>query len=490
MLPDSQLKDIQGIVATGYDWAGNGTYLFLQFKDRAKSKAWLKKIIPQITTTARWPTDENGHLIRPKVALHLAFTHAGLEAFGLPDVTLLSAPREFIDGMANRKDILGDTGASDPEHWDVGGPNNEPIHALLLLHATDDLYEKSHKAQHKLIADSKGGVVIVHEEKAFREQSGREPFGFSDGVGQPVVKSLAFTAKPVVSGNIVNTGEFVLGYLNEYGVYSPTMVVPTEQDPKNILPGFPDPQNPGYRDFGHNGMYLVYRKLQQDVAAFWQSIEANTYAPTPEGKKAEMLWLAAKLMGRWPSGAPLVFSPDKDDPSLALADDFLYEKDDPEGFRCPIGSHVRRANPRDSLQNISWGDSIHTSNARRILRRARLFGESLFPQEAFYDDKDVRPVGLKDDGVARGIHFFAINTETDRQFEFIQKIWINNAGFNNLYNDKDAYVGNNDDGNGVMTIPQVPVRRQVSGLGRFVNVRGGGYFFMPSISAMTYMVEC
>jgi len=490
MLPDSQLKDIQGFVASGYDYTSKATYFFLQFKDQKKSKEWLGKIIPKITTTERWPFDENGRVMPPKTVLHLGFTHEGLVAFGLPESALYSAPREFIDGMANRKHILGDTGSSDPELWDVGGPKNEIVHALMLLHATDDTYDEAYKAHHKLIKDSKGGVVLVHEENAFREESGREPFGFSDGVGQPVVKGLSFTSKPVVSGNVVNTGEFVLGYLNEFGVYSPTMVVPIDKDPNNLLPGFPDPQNPGYRDFGRNGMFLVYRKLKQDVAAFWQAIEANTFAPTEKGKKAEMLWLSAKLMGRWPSGAPLVMSPDHDDPSLALADDFLYERDDPEGFRCPVGSHVRRANPRDSLQNISWGDSIHTSNTRRILRRARLFGESLFPQSSFSDENDMRPVGLKDDGVSRGIHFFAINAETDRQFEFIQKIWINNAGFNNLYDNKDAYVGNNDSGNGVMTIPHVPVRRQVSGLGRFVDVRGGGYFFMPGMAAMRYMVEC
>ncbi|MFZ4816195.1 MAG: Dyp-type peroxidase [Phototrophicaceae bacterium] len=489
MLPDNQLRDIQGLVSSGYDYTRQATYFFLQFKDATQSRAWLKGIVPQITTSAPWERDAEGNLERPQIVLHLGFTFRGLEAFQLPEVTLLSAPREFIDGMANRAKILGDTGTSAPDTWEIGGSTTPEVHAILMLHATDATYDSALKAQRDAIAATNGAVVIIHEEYAFREASGREPFGFSDGVSQPVIKGLAFTSKPVVNGNIVNTGEFVLGYLNEYNAYSPTMVVPLADDPQNILPGFPNPDAPGFHDFGMNGTYLVYRKLQQDVAAFWNLLESHTYAPTPQGKKAEMLFLAAKMMGRWPSGAPTVLSPDKDDHSLAQADDFLYEQLDPEGMRCPIGSHARRANPRDSIQNAQWGDSIHSSNTRRILRRARLFGQSLFPQEAIFDDQDVRPQGLKDDGVSRGIHFFAINTEIDRQFEFIQKIWINNAQFNNLYNNRDAIVGNNDDNDGVMTIPQNPVRQEITGVGRFVNVRGGAYFFMPSIRAMRFMSE-
>ncbi len=199
-----------------------------------------------------------------------------------------------------------------------------------------------------------------------------------------------------------------------------------------------------------------------------------------------MVALAAKLMGRWPSGAPLVLAPDADDPALGGANLFLYRPTDPDGFACPVGSHIRRANPRDAFRRIAdtAEESIRTSNQHRILRRSINYGEPLFPKQDLENGR--APVDLEDDGQPRGLHFMAINTDIQRQFEFIQETWLNNGTFNGLYDNKDPFIGDND-GTGTMTIQRQPVRHRVRDLPRFVHVRGGAYLFLPSITALRFL---
>jgi Dyp-type peroxidase family len=186
--------------------------------------------------------------------------------------------------------------------------------------------------------------------------------------------------------------------------------------------------------------------------------------------------LQVKMMGRWPSGAPLVLSPDQDDPTLgqdpARNNEFLYHIDDPLGLRCPAGAHARRVNPRDAFRD----ELIGINRLHRIIRRSTSYGPPL-------------PDGvLDDDGVDRGIVFVAIQAQIRRQFEFVQTQWVNDGIFRGAPGEKDPIVGPND-GTGAFSIPRQPVRRRIGGLPRFVINRGGEYCFMPGLRALAWLAE-
>jgi hypothetical protein len=150
-------------------------------------------------------------------------------------------------------------------------------------------------------------------------------------------------------GPAIKAGEFILGYPDETG----------------NLPAMPQPEI-----LGRNGTYLGFRKLHSRVAAFRQYLQANARSD------AEQELLAAKLVGRWPSGAPLVLAPERDDQALGADaqrnNDFLYYDGDPHGLKCPLGSHIRRSNPRDALK-----DQGAVVNLHRILRRGATYGPML-----------------------------------------------------------------------------------------------------------------
>ena len=317
-------------------------------------------------------------------------------------------------------------------------------------------------------------VVSLGVERGYRDEDDKEHFGFHDGISQPAIQDLRMEVDSQIA---VAPGEFLLGYLNEYGLYTEGPAVPEAADPKHILQSFPEGALDGFKDFGRNGSYLVYRKLGQDVAAFWQFLEQSEDAD-PEA----MIRLASKFLGRWPSGAPVALNPEHD--SKQLTNDFVYMEVDPEGYRCPIGAHLRRANPRDSRVNDTPAESLRTSSRHRLIRRGINYGPPLFDREALDDGE--APIGLEDDGEPRGLHFFALNSTIARQFEFLQQTWCNSATFNAEFETSDPIVGCND-GTAVMTLPQRPVRRRIRNVPRFVHTRGGAYFFMPGLSALHYL---
>ncbi len=198
------------------------------------------------------------------------------------------------------------------------------------------------------------------------------------------------------------------------------------------------------------------------------------------------------MVGRWHNGAPLVMSPEGDDPALSNADDFGYRDTDASGFKCPIGSHVRRSNPRDTL-GPDGGTALATANRHRILRRGRSYGH--------------RPVDPRvADGVDRGLLFICLNSDIERQFEFVQQTWINNPVFGGLNGEVDPLIGNinktetaaNDphrdhlddvERDALFTVQADPLRTRVHRLERFVTVKGGAYFFLPSLSALRYLAR-
>jgi deferrochelatase/peroxidase EfeB len=202
--------------------------------------------------------------------------------------------------------------------------------------------------------------------------------------------------------------------------------------------------------------------LQGHVGRFREFLRQN--AETPE----EQEYLAAKLMGRWRSGAPLVLAPDKDDAGLARDmqrnNAFNYKHMDPVGYAAPLGCHIRRMNPRDTAVNV---------NRRRLIRRGGTYGPPL-------------PEDCPEDGVERGIAAFLGCASLIRQFEFAQNVWINDPDFDDLGTERDPIIGNHD-GTFAFTIPKRPIRRKIAGLPAFTTVRGGAYFFLPGLRALRWL---
>ena len=180
----------------------------------------------------------------------------------------------------------------------------------------------------------------------------------------------------------------------------------------------------------------------------------------------------AKFVGRWRDGTPLMKSPDRPDPVVAADDtknnDFTYASD-PDGLVCPHGAHIRRVNPRDSQ-----GFNGRLATRRRIVRRGLPYGEWL-------------PEGEPDDGRARGIIFMALGASISRQFEFVQQQWVNYGNDFNLGESRDPLIGNNA-GEGFFVIPGQAGTNEpphfCAKLPSFVTLKGGDYFFLPSLTAL------
>jgi Dyp-type peroxidase family len=454
-----ELDDIQGLVVRGYAHLAAARFVLLRIRDPAAARRF-------VADTAAAITPAVAHA--PERAVHLAVTAAGLRRLELSHAALAGFPTEFTDGMTApaRSRVLGDVGASAPQAWDWGGPDSEPVDLLLLLYAGDatalEELAKPIAARYK-----RGGVAELR--RLDTEAIGdHEHFGFRDGISQPVIAGLGHTGS---AEHIVRAGEFVLGYANEYNLLTDRPLVPAAADPGGVLP--PDPAT-GEHDLGRNGTYLVMRQMQQDVAGFWAFARDAAGAGDPTA-------LAAKMVGRWPSGAPLVAAPDADDPAHATANGFGYARIDPDGMRCPIGAHVRRSNPRDSLDpSPGTPDSIAVNRRHRLLRRGRKYGPPV-------DVDGLRAGTAAADGADRGLHFICLGANIARQFEFVQRAWVGNPKFATLYDDADPLIGRHSPLGGTFTIPARPVRRRITALPEFVTVRGGAYFFLPGIRALRYV---
>jgi deferrochelatase/peroxidase EfeB len=360
----------------------------------------------------------------------------------------------------------------------------------VLIHATSaTALDAVRDTQRALVAQMGGGVAELPGsiQRGYRPEGDYEPFGFHDGVAQPSIAG--------ISGEGVPTGEFILGYLNHYGIVPPTPVVPAELDGGGVLPSLHNPHHAfeHLRDLGLNGSYVVYRKLQQDVAGFWQFLKREAVRTGGDEPALRMVWLAARFVGRWPSGTPLVLAPHKDNPLLTDRNDFLY-RDDADGLSCPVGAHIRRANPRNDIKPYPAAESLSMSEAHRLLRRARVFGPALFDAAVLRDPTSTECraaiLALEDDGQPRGIHFFCVNASIRSQFEFVQQTWCNNPRFGGLNDNKDPIIGDNDRTDqrpSHMTILAGPLRQRTGALPRFVTVRAGAYLFMPSITALRFL---
>jgi Dyp-type peroxidase family len=409
-------------------------YEFLRLREGAAGRRWLAGIIDEIGTAAAVGTASPDSRW-----VSVAFTWTGLRALGLDEATLDAFPEEFRQGMAARAPMLGLTGANHPDHW-VDELGQAELHAIVMFFTRDVAERERCKREHERYLATLDGVdrlasVDLEANPPFDHP--HEHFGYRDRLSSIPIAGAAEPVQPG-SGPAVAAGEFFLGHVDESGAR---------------------PLPPALRELARNGSYLAYLKMQQHVGAFRDFLRRN--GETPD----EQELLAAKLMGRWRSGAPLVLAPTIDDPELGSdmqrTNDFDYGQMDPHGYACPIGAHIRRVNPRDTAASIQ---------RHRMIRRGSTYGPPL-------------PEGAPEDGVERGIASFIGCASLVRQFEFAMNVWVNDPQFQGLDDERDPIIGTHD-GTFDMTIPTRPVRKKLVGLPAFTTVRGGAYFFLPGIRAL------
>lgn len=516
------LHDIQGNIVKGYGRYGFpfARYVFFEIRTEAAGRRFARDLIPLVTTSAPWTRfgDASRGTKRPEVTTNVAFTYSGLRRLGLPDMSLHSFPDDFSMGMRARTAILGDNGSSAPEHWDPIWQSNERaqvVDVLVTINAsTPDIRELRYQQILEIAAspECSDGVAQLFGHRNADGDNGRyqdgaalgadegmpsakEHFGYTDGISDPYFKESGSYPTYVVGGGkrvrgaspegmdgwkALATGEFVLGHVDEADEY----------------PAAPIPSG-----LSANGTFLVYRKLHENVAAFDQFLDSAgaAYGNTEE--------FAAKLAGRWRSGAPLTTFP-----TQAEADAYMAEFDaanaerrsgatkeirdaaktryydlkqhlnsfdygeDLAGGKCPVGAHIRRANPRGALEFGNEGAFAAPGalvDRRRIARRGIPYGKAT---DRSRNDGD------------HGIIFMAINASISRQFEFVQQQWMNYGNDFKLGSDRDALIGNHGPDGGRMTIETEPGSGKpphfCGAIPRFVETRGGDYFFVPSLTAL------
>lgn len=484
------LNDVQGIIIKGYKKLPHGLYLLFHMKDGAKAKQWLGKMATTVNA-ASTSTDTID------TAVNLALSNHGVRQLGFSKELMNTFPRQFEEGMtaSHRQRILGDFDKSDPTEWDWGGPNDEGekvVHGVLLIYSrTEEVLKKAIEDLEKTM--SQYDVCTVKELPATGLHEGKEHFGFRDGLANPVMKNAGRWENKEHEANLIKPGEFIFGYANEYDEYALSPNVPTNMGDTNLLD--PDKNYPDRKDLGKNGSMLVFRQMTQNVKAFWDFVnQATQNEPQPdEGMPSPMVHLASKMVGRWPNGSPLAKCPVAPDEKYRNFDNFGYGEKDYDGLKCPMGSHVRRTNPRDSLtrETTNSKEKDREKSGKfmkrfRILRRGRPYGDPLTPE---LDPHDM--LNAPDDGKDRGLHFICFNTNIARQFELIQQTWVNNPKFAGLYEDPDPIIGYPGImGKGATTTftePADPVRKKVHGVPRFVDIKGGAYFFLPGIKALRFL---
>ncbi|KFE64247.1 Dyp-type peroxidase [Hyalangium minutum] len=433
-----ELDDIQSGTLRPRPSPYAATYLLLRIDDRQAGRELMRRL-STVVASAGHPRSPAGD-----TWVSVALTFHGLRALGVPQASLDSFAWEFRQGMVARAQALGDTGESSPEHWEkpLGTPD---AHVVLVALAPDSQHLATALGRARSALEALGGVEVIWRQDCHALPTQQEPFGFRDGISHPAIEGSGIPGsnpreKPL------KAGEFVLGYRDEMG-------------------GFPPMPQPEV--LGRNGTYIVFRKLHQRVAAFRQYLRAHSSSPE------ELELLAAKLMGRWRSGAPLALCPFHDDPELGADprrnNDFLYRQGDSTGYVTPPGSHIRRANPRDA-------DVAGVVRLHRMIRRGTAYGPQL-------------PEGVtEDDGADRGLMFAFIGTHLGRQFEFVQSEWINSGDFLGLGTTKDPIAGASDGANS-FSIPRRPIPRRLQGLPRFVVTRGGEYGFMPGLRALRWLAD-
>lgn len=444
-----ELHDIQGNILRGYRSLHQARFIFFHTRSAVSGRRYIEALLPTITTA------KSGGETR--AATNIAFTFAGLRALGLPTSSLVSFPTAFQDGMRARALLLGDVEESSPRSWDPPW-RSEPLHFMVMIHAASRMeLEQTCRKVVQLAPDEVEELRPHQEAEAiFANGSGSlriEHFGFAEGLSNPHIDIPTNSPRQSRAANVdgrayrtVAPGEFILGYPDEGGELG---VMPVPQA------------------FSRNGTYLVLRKLHQHVARFRHFVEQQATLLRRIIPGTDSTYLAAKMIGRWPDGTPLA-QITTSAVTDHISNEFGYAHD-PEGAQCPLGAHIRRANPRDS-----FGFNGRLVNRHRLIRRGITYGAPL-------------PPGSPDDHMPRGLLFLAFNADIERQFEFVQRQWINDGDKFRQGNDRDPILGSHD-GLGRMVIPGDEREGRppffCNGIPRFVAAKGGDYFFAPSLTGL------
>jgi deferrochelatase/peroxidase EfeB len=478
---------ISTLVIDGLKKLPHGALLAVRFRDEDSARAVLIQLQPDIA-------------YGPRSAAQTRAAVVGLSFCGLRKLDPLSAtrnmlPAAFKQGMADpsRARMLGDfdlpASANAQEgdeqmmmrpslrQWGTSSDPEKAEDAVILLYETDEqrLGEWIDDLQARA---GELGFELVHLQRlAPTGPAGRCPSAHGggcsvanvldarDGISQPIIRGLDGSRDPANAIHVVEPGEIVLGYRD------------------NLRQRLVEPADGGESDLS-NGSFLVVRQLQFDRSGFDRFIasearrllsrpklEASKDAGVCERLDDELRRmqqrLSAKMLGRWPSGAslvraPEVRAPDADPGPVKVDNDFLYGQEDPAGMRCPLGSHVRRMNPRDSFDPGSR-TQLAISNRHRILRVGRRYVVTR------PDSKKVR---------AEGLMFMCLNADIERQFEFLQQTWALGAGFHGLDGEVDPLLGPGGRRQG-FAMPHESGPVHLYQLPRFVQLIGGGYFLVP-----------
>ena len=533
-----QTERIQSLMFSGAGKLKVGACLVIRSDEPARDsenfKSWVRDVLPSITFGETSPAHR---------ASYIAFAEGGLRRLGLTtdlrqdtkwtgaEELMCETPRTKFPpvlslGMDSetRENILGDAGIDAPKHWDWGSAikdedghiiKDNRAHAVLLVYAVNktDL-TRLIKEQTDLMSQYGLASKQIEFEPLVSGEMAKEPFGFVDGVSQPIMRGTRRAAGKEDSIHLVNPGEFILGYEDNRHYYPPSPQVEAVRDGARDLPAtvqhipqrYPKFEPTGsntLRDLGRNGSYLVIRQLEQDVDDFQAVTEeiAKGICPVTGSKakdkrriqKAKDV-IQAKMMGRWQDGRSLMENPvrihreenghfdfeykENLKATWTPENEFLFGQDDPQGHACPYGSHIRRANPRDGLETDS-ADALDIVNRHRILRRGRAYIE----------------------GNKKGTFFMCLNADIDRQFEFVQQTWVASSKFHglrkevdpitaqgihkDLASEEDAFSGIKDNLQFTIQAPgqEIPIK----GLKSFVTMKGGGYFFMPGRDALRFL---
>jgi len=438
--PTLELNEIQATVLRPRPAPYFGTHVLLRVDDARAGRELLRRLTPHVDSAANWWSAADPWL-------SVAISCAGLEALGVPRASLESFPEAFRVGMAARARQLGDEGVNDPKNWDRPFGTGD-------VHIGLSAFSDSEEKRRRVLAIAReqyenfSGIRVLASQNFGAQPGDLNPLGYKDGIDQPAIEGSGDEPLPG-RGRPIKAGEFILGYPGEAGV-------PLPMPQPDIL--------------GRNGTYVGLRKYQSRVGAFNRFLHANG------STEDERELLAAKLVGRWRSGAPLTLAPDVDNPALGADpqrnNDFNYAND-PRGRQVPLGSHIRRMNPRDTELARLTDVNLH-----RLIRRGTTYGAPYDPNA----------LSEQDDEVPRGAYFLFISAKAMATIEFLQREWINDGNFIGAGNERDPIIGRQE-GDATFTIPKEPVRRRVHGIDTFNVLRGGEYLFIPSLSALRWLSE-
>ncbi len=487
---------VQSLVFRSFGSLLHGAYVFVRFDGAVPKQAQKQALARIMAGEGALPPISFGDLPSGSPRIHatsaLALSPTGLMRLGLPGADsaqgLASFPLAFMAGMARRADILGDTG-----NWVQPGQGTAASGALASYDQTDGVVMlAATSAEHVAAAIAALAQIVTIVEQVLTSPTTTGPdeqtsleydhFGFRDGISQPAIRGTGDWRQRPPRDQLA-AGEFLLGYPASAGYVSPPLRIAAELDPAGILPSAGEAARPypdfsattaaGFRDFGRNGSFVVVRRLSQDVSGFHAGTAAAAgdlvgrcpHLPAAINQDIDGQWLRAKIIGRWPDGTPVI---DRAGPAgrSDARNDFSFAAEDPQGLACPLGAHIRRANPRDGLDPtdpVAWD----TANRHRIIRRGRSFD---LPGD--------------DTGRNKGLMFAAICSDIERQFEFVQQRWLFGRSFHGLAGEIDPLLGDSN-----FTVPTSVGPVRVQGLARWVECHGGGYFFLPGRAALQWLAH-